>query len=134
MLSGEELLAIQEAVRSVPVADHVLDYALAITRGTRVRGGTQLAFITQYVHWGAGPRAGQALVLAGKARAALAGRDHVSIDDVKAVAHPILRHRMVLNFSASAEGLTADDLIDRLLQEVDPKAGVGAGLPGIAQG
>ena len=134
VLSGEELLAIQEAVRSVPVADHVLDYALAITRGTRVRGGTQLAFITQYVHWGAGPRAGQALVLACKARAALAGRDHVSIDDVKAVAHPILRHRMVLNFSASAEGLTADDLIDRLLQEVDPKAGVGAGLPGIAQG
>ena len=132
VLSGEDLLAIQEAVRSVPVADHVLDYALALTRGTRVRGGTQLDFISQYVNWGAGPRAGQALILAGKARAALAGRDHVSVEDLKAVAHPILRHRIVLNFSASAEGLTADDLIDRLLQEVDPTASVGAGVPGLA--
>jgi len=132
VLSGEELLLIQAAVRSVPVADHVLNYALALTRGTRVRGGTQLDFITQYVNWGAGPRAGQALILAGKARAALAGRDHVSIDDLKAVAHPILRHRIVLNFSASAEGLTADDVIDRLLKEVDPSAHVGAGVPGLA--
>ena len=132
VLSGEDLLAIQEAVRSVPVADHVIDYALAITRGTRVRGGTQLDFISQYVNWGAGPRAGQALILAGKARAALAGRDHVSVEDLKAVAHPILRHRIVLNFSASAEGLTADDLIDRLLEEVDPTASVGAGVPGLA--
>jgi len=132
VLSGEELLAIQAAVRSVPVADHVLDYALALTRGTRVRGGTQLDFINQYVNWGAGPRAGQALVLAGKARAALAGRDHVSIEDFKAVAHPILRHRIVLNFSATAEGLTADDLITRLINEVDPASGIGAGVPGLA--
>jgi MoxR-like ATPase len=131
VLGAEELLAIQEAVRSVPVADSILDYALALTRGTRVRGGTQLPFITQYVNWGAGPRASQALIIAAKARAALKGRDHVAIEDVKAVAHPVLRHRIVLNFSASAEGFTADDLIDRLLREVDPAAAVGAGLPGV---
>ena len=133
VLGAAELLEIQEAVRSVPVADSILDYALALTRGTRVRGGTQLPFITQYVNWGAGPRASQALIVAAKARAALKGRDHVAIEDVKAVAHPVLRHRIVLNFSASAEGFTADDLIDRLLREVDPAAAVGAGLPGVAK-
>ena len=131
VLGAKELLEIQDAVRSVPVADSILDYALALTRGTRVRGGTQLPFITQYVNWGAGPRASQALIVAAKARAALKGRDHVAIEDVKAVAHPVLRHRIVLNFSASAEGFTADDLIDRLLREVDPAAAVGAGLPGV---
>ena len=134
VLTGEELLAIQEAVRAVPVADHVLDHALALTRGTRVRSGTVLPFLEQYVNWGAGPRAGQALVLAAKARAALEGRGHVSTDDLRSVAKPVLRHRMVLNFSAAAEGFTADDLIDRLLDEVDPAGGVGAGLPGVAKG
>jgi MoxR-like ATPase len=71
------------------------------------------------------------LIVAAKARAALRGRDHVAIEDVKAVAHPVLRHRIVMNFSASAEGFTSDDLIDRLLKEVDPAAAVGAGLPGV---
>jgi MoxR-like ATPase len=131
VLTGSELREIQNAVRSVPVADSILDYALSLTRGTRVRGGTQLPFISQYVNWGAGPRASQALIVAAKARAALRGRDHVAIEDVKAVAHPVLRHRIVMNFSASAEGFTTDDLIDRLLKEVDPAAAVGAGLPGV---
>lgn len=131
VLTGSELKEIQNAVRSVPVADSILDYALSLTRGTRVRGGTQLPFISQYVNWGAGPRASQALIVAAKARAALRGRDHVAIEDVKAVAHPVLRHRIVMNFSASAEGFTTDDLIDRLLKEVDPAAAVGAGLPGV---
>jgi MoxR-like ATPase len=132
ILGAEELLAIQDAIRSIPVADHVYDYCLAITRGTRVRSEDPLPFLKEWVTWGAGPRAGQFLILGAKAKAALAGRSHVSIEDVQAVAHPVLRHRIVTNFSAQAEGITSDQLIDRLLKEVQAGAGVGAGLPGIA--
>jgi MoxR-like ATPase len=113
------------------VADAVLDYALAIVRGTRVRSGQPLDFINQWVTWGAGPRASQFLVLGAKAHAALAGRDHVAVEDVRAVAHPVIRHRVVTNFTAHAEGITSDDIIDRLLDEVQPGAGIGAGLPGV---
>ena len=129
-VSGEELAELQEAVREMPVADEVLDYALALTRATRVRGGEPLGFIKESVDWGAGPRASQFLVLGGKAHAAIAGRSHVSIDDVKAVAHPVLRHRIVTNFSAQAEDITSDHLIDRLLDEVDPSK-IAAGMPGV---
>jgi MoxR-like ATPase len=85
------------------------------------------------VTWGAGPRASQYLVLGAKAHAALAGRHHVAIEDVQAVAHPVLRHRIVTNFSAAAEGITSDTIIDRLLREVVPGAAVGAGVPGVPQ-
>ncbi len=129
-VSGEELAELQAAIREMPIADEILDYALALTRATRVRGGEPLGFIKESVDWGAGPRASQFLILGGKAHAAIAGRSHVSIDDIKAIAHPVLRHRIVTNFSAQAEDITSDHLIDRLLAEVDPSK-VGAGLPGV---
>jgi len=131
-MSGDELLELQHAIRQVPVADHVLDYVLALTRGTRVRSDAPLEFLREWVTWGAGPRASQFLVLGAKAHAAIAGRQHVSIEDVKAVAKPVLRHRIVTNFSAEAEGMTSDRIIERLLVEVNPAAGVGKGVPGVA--
>jgi MoxR-like ATPase len=131
VLSASELGELQAAVRSIPVADHVLDYALALTRGTRVHSSEPLAFLREWITWGAGPRASQFLVLGAKAHAAIQGRNHVAVEDVKAVAHPVLRHRIVTNFSAAAEGMTSDKIIDRLLAEVDPAAAVGAGVPGV---
>jgi len=131
VVGASELRELQEAVRSIPVADHVLDYALTLTRGTRVHSSEPQAFLKEWITWGAGPRASQYLVLGAKAHAAIQGRAHVAIEDVKAVAHPVLRHRIVTNFSASAENMTSDRIIDRLLTEVDPGAGVGAGVPGI---
>jgi len=131
VIGAEELLELQRTVRSVPVADHVYDYVLALTRGTRVRSEAPLPFLREWVTWGAGPRAGQNLVLGAKAHAALQGRNHVAIEDVKAIVHPVLRHRIVTNFSASAEGITPDIIVDRLLTEVDPGALVGAGVPGV---
>ncbi len=132
VLRTEELLELQHAIRSVPVADHVLEYALALTRGTRVRSDAPLEFLREWVTWGAGPRASQFLVLGAKAHAAIEGRNHVAIEDIKAVAKPVLRHRIVTNFSAEAEGMTSDVIIDRLLNEVNPGAEVGAGVPGVA--
>jgi len=131
VLDAEELSLMQRAVRSLPVADHVLDYALALARGTRVGSDTSLDYLKSWVTWGAGPRASQFLVLGAKAHAAIAGRHHVAIEDVRAVAHPVLRHRIVTNFSAAAEGMTSDRIIDRLLTEVVPGATVGAGIPGV---
>jgi len=131
VLGASELRELQEAVRAIPVADHVLDYALALTRGTRVHASEPQPFLKEWITWGAGPRASQFLVLGAKAHAAIQGRTHVAIEDVKAVAHPVLRHRIVTNFSAAAEGMTSDKIIDRLLSEVDPGAGVGAGVPGV---
>jgi MoxR-like ATPase len=96
-----------------------------------VRSESALPFLREWVTWGAGPRASQYLVLGAKAHAALAGRLHVSIEDVRAVLHPVMRHRIVTNFSAAAEGITSDTIVDRLLQEVSPDAGVGAGVPGV---
>ncbi len=133
VVTAAELKDMQEAVRSIPVADAVLDYVLALVRGTRVRTADPLAFVNQWVTWGAGPRASQFLVLGGKAHAALAGRSQVSVEDVRAVAHPVLRHRVVTNFTAHAESVTSDTIIDRLLDEVRFGAGVGAGLPGVKQ-
>jgi len=131
VLGGSELRQLQEGVRSIPVADHVLDYALALTRGTRVNSGEPLPSLREWITWGAGPRASQFLILGAKAHAAIQGKSHVAVEDVRAVAHPVLRHRIVTNFSASAEGMTSDKIIDRLLAEIDPSGGVGAGLPGV---
>ncbi len=133
VIKSDELLKLQHAVRAMPIADHVFDYVLALTRGTRVHSDEPLSFMKQWVTWGAGPRASQFLVLGAKAHAALEGRNHVAVEDVRAVAHPVLRHRIVTNFSAAAEGVTADHIVDRLLQEVDPGAGVGAGVPSVKE-
>jgi MoxR-like ATPase len=134
VVSAAELFEVQRAVRSIAIADHVFDYVLALTRGTRVRSEGTLPFLREWVTWGAGPRASQFLVLGAKAHAALQGRMHVSVEDVRAVVHPVLRHRIVTNFSAAAEGITSDIIIDRLLTEVAPDAGVGAGVPGVRAG
>ncbi|HED64604.1 MAG TPA: AAA family ATPase [Planctomycetes bacterium] len=132
VITAEELLELQDAVRAIPVSDHVIDYALAITRGTRVRSDEPLAFLREWVTWGAGPRASQFLIIGAKAHAAIAGRDHVAVEDVAAVAKPVLRHRIVTNFSAEAEGMTADTIIERILTEVDPAAAT-SDLAGVAR-
>ncbi len=118
ILSAEEIMQLQEVVRSVPAADHVIRYALQLTRLTRRENGNCPKFIEEFVSWGAGPRASQYLVLAGKARALLKGRHHVSIDDIRAVALPVLRHRIVTNFNAEAEGVKSDTIVRRLLEHV----------------
>src|SRR3954453_2165849 len=118
VLSGVDILALQEIVRKVPVADHVARYAIRLTRSTRRERGEVPDFIRAYVSWGAGPRASQYLVLAAKARAVLNGRYYVSTDDVRAVAGPVLRHRIITNFNAEAEGLRPDDIVKRLIKAV----------------
>ncbi|MEZ0263117.1 MAG: AAA family ATPase [Phycisphaerae bacterium] len=118
VLSGEEVIALQELVRKVPIADHVIRYALQLTRLTRVSEGNVPPFVKDFVGWGAGPRASQNLVLAGKARALLKGRYHVSTEDIRQVASPVLRHRIVTNFNAEAEGIRSDEIIRRLIDHI----------------
>jgi MoxR-like ATPase len=116
VLSGDDVLQLQEIVRKVPVADHVIRYALQFSRLTRRTEGGCPDFIKEFVGWGAGPRASQYLILAGKARALLKGRYHVSTEDIRQVALPVMRHRIVTNFNAEAEGVKSDDLVRRLLE------------------
>jgi MoxR-like ATPase len=118
VLSGEEVIALQEIVRKVPVADHVIRYALQFTRLTRKTEGGVPDFVNEYVGWGAGPRASQYLILAGKARALLKGRYHVSTEDIRQVALPVLRHRIVTNFTAEAEGIRSDTLVKKLIEHI----------------
>ncbi|HHK42856.1 MAG TPA: MoxR family ATPase, partial [Planctomycetaceae bacterium] len=119
VLSGEEILELQRTVREVPVTDHVIRYALSLVRQTRVGEPGVPDFVEEMIGWGAGPRAVQFLILGGKARALLQGRSHVSTDDIQALAKPVLRHRLVVNFAAESEGVTADDVVEKLL-EVTP--------------
>jgi MoxR-like ATPase len=114
-LSAEEIMALQQIVRRVPVADHVSRYALKLTRLTRREHGDVPDFIKDYVSWGAGPRASQYLVLGAKARAVLYGRYFVNCEDIRAVAYPVLRHRLMTNFNAEAEGLKPDHIIRKLI-------------------
>jgi len=115
-LGAEEVLALQRTVRRIPCADNVIRYAMRLTRSTRVDKGEVPPFIAEYVAWGAGPRATQGLVLAAKARAILHGRYYVSTDDIRAVAHPVLRHRVLTNFNAEAAGISSDRIVDQLLE------------------
>jgi MoxR-like ATPase len=117
-LSAEEILELTRIVRRVPVADHVLRYALRFTRLTRRDKGKVPDFIQDYVSWGAGPRASQYLVLGAKARAVLHGRYCVAPEDIRAVAFPVLRHRIMTNFNAEAEGIKPDDIVRRLIETI----------------
>jgi MoxR-like ATPase len=119
VLSGPDILKLQEIVRRVPIADEVIRYVLRLTRATRVSKPEAPQFIKDLLAWGAGPRASQYLILGGKARALLHGRHYVAAEDIRAVAHPVLRHRILTNFSAEAEGVTSDKIIDRLLAEIE---------------
>ena len=116
VLSGEDILALQDIVRRVPAAEHVIRYAMKLVRQTRLNSSEAPDFIKELCSWGAGPRACQYLILGGKARAVLNGRYYVSCEDVRAVAHPVLRHRIITNFNAEAEGTTTDDIVDRLIE------------------
>jgi MoxR-like ATPase len=118
VLSGQRILELQKIVRRVPVADHVVRYAMKLVRLTRPNKNDVPQFVRDYVSWGAGPRASQYLVLGAKARAVLHGRFHAGMDDVRAVALPVLRHRIVTNFNAEAEGVKSDELIRRLIDTV----------------
>ncbi len=119
VLSGEEILELQRLVREVPVTDHVIRYALSLIRQTRVGEPGTPEFVQDQITWGAGPRAVQFLILGGKARALLHGRTHVSTEDIQALVKPVLRHRLVVSFAAESDGVTADDIVDRLV-EVTP--------------
>jgi len=118
VLDGAEILAIQGCVRQVLVAEEVVRYAVRLADSTRPGRGAKLDFIDKWVKWGAGLRASHALVIGAKARALLHGRVHVSVKDIQALAKPILRHRVLPNFYAEAEGITPDRIVDQLLSAV----------------
>ena len=121
VLSGDDILKLQEIVRRVPAADHVFEYARDIARASRP-GPESPAFVRELVQWGAGPRATINMMMAAKARAILHGRYHATTEDVRALAVSILRHRIVPTFNADASGITTDQIIHRLLDEVKPAA------------
>jgi MoxR-like ATPase len=124
-VSGEDLIKFKELVRKVPVAEPVLRHALDIVRATRPREKDSPDFINKWVAFGASVRAAQYLVLGGKARALTSGRYHVSFEDIRALAHPVLRHRIITNFHAQSEGVTTDQITDRLLEVVPlPRSGM----------
>ncbi|CAN5877527.1 MoxR family ATPase [soil metagenome] len=118
VLSAEQILALQHLVRRVPVPEHVFRYARDLVRASRPNEPEATAFVRQNVSWGAGPRAGQSLILSAKARALLQGRFAAGIADIRAVARPVLRHRIVTTFHAEAEGIDTDRVIDQLLKDV----------------
>jgi MoxR-like ATPase len=118
--SADDLLRVRRLVRDVPAADNVIDYATRLVRATRPGDAGVAPSVTRWVRWGAGPRAGQALVLSAKARAVVHGRPAVSLDDIRAVAPPVLRHRVLVNFQAVAEGIRSERIVEDVL----------AGVPG----
>lgn len=121
VLSDEAISQLQKMVRRVPAAPHVIHYALRLVRATRVLEAECPEFIREAVSWGAGPRGVQYLLLGGKARAMLHGRFYVSTEDIKAVAHPVLRHRVITNFNAESAGITSDKVISQLLDEISDR-------------
>ena len=118
VVDAKTIIEFQRLVRRIPVADHVFEYAATLVRATRPDEPDSPDFVQKLMSWGAGPRASLNLILAGKARAALCGRSHVSTDDVKAVCLPILRHRVIPSFAARSKGMTSDSLIEKLLEEI----------------
>ncbi len=134
VLSGQDIIRLQGIIRRVPVADHIIEYAMRLVRATRVLEGDTPEIVRDYVSWGAGPRACQYLILGGKVRAVLHGRFHVSTEDIQAVAKPVLRHRIVTTFTADAEGYDADKIIDKLVEIVPAKDSAIASNPKTAKG
>jgi MoxR-like ATPase len=120
VIHGGKILQMQDLVRRVPASSHVIEYAVRLLRSSRPREPEGLPFVKEWVEWGAGPRASQHLILAAKARAVMRGAYVASVEDVKAVIQSILRHRIIVNFKAQAEGIHSLDIIDRLLEEVKP--------------
>ena len=118
ILDKNRILQLQELVRKVPVADYVINYAVKLVKATRPTDESAPGFIKDWMSWGAGPRASQFLILGGKARALINGRFAVTTEDVRSLAHPVLKHRIILNYRAEAEGITASNIIDRLLDEI----------------
>jgi len=123
VLSGEQILELQRLVRRVPVTDHVIQYTLALVRQTRVSEPGTPRFIQDWLSWGAGPRAVQYLILGGKARALLYGRAHVQCEDIQSLAYPVLRHRLLTNFTAASEGITTDTVVEKLVRETPSREG-----------
>ena len=122
VLSKQQVIQLQQVVRKIPVSEHVIKYVIRLVRATRPGNEKAPDFIKEYVHIGAGPRAGQFLILAAKAQAVLGGRIHVSCNDIKIAAIPVLKHRIYTNFAADSEGLTSIDLIKKLLAAVEEPA------------
>jgi MoxR-like ATPase len=118
LFTGEDVIAFHDIVRRVPIAEDVMRYAVRIASATRPREKGALDFIQSWVNWGAGTRASQYLVLGAKARALLAGRSHATFDDIRALANPVLRHRILLNYRAEAEGITMEKLISDVIEKV----------------
>jgi MoxR-like ATPase len=140
VLDGATIIQLQEIIRRVPAADHVIQYAMKLVRATRVNealtgagNGDVPQVVRDYVSWGAGPRACQYLILGAKVRAVLQGRFHAATEDIQAVAKPVLRHRIVTNFNADAEGMTADRIVEKLLELIPAHASSIASNPATAK-
>jgi MoxR-like ATPase len=116
VFSAEEILRFQDLTRRVPVPDHVFDYAVRLVSATRIRTPAAIEFTRRYLSWGAGPRAAQYLIMGAKALCMLAGRFSATTADIDQIAHAVLRHRIVLNFAAQAEGITPDTIIDEIIK------------------
>lgn len=121
IFSGEDLMKCHEVVRRVPIAEEVVRYAVRIAANSRPGQDHSSDFINEWINWGAGTRAGQSLVLGGKTRALLDGRTHVDFEDIRAVAGPVLRHRILTNYRAEAEGITIDNVIEKLIEMTSEK-------------
>jgi MoxR-like ATPase len=126
VLSAQEVVDLQSLVRRIPISDTLVDYTMSIVRATRKEDGEAPDFVKKWALWGVGPRGGQSLILAAKARAALYGRPEVSAEDLKAMAPAVLRHRVVLSYNAEADGQTPDSLISRLVETLPVHAGAAA--------
>ncbi len=118
VMGAEEIIGLQRLARRVPVSDHVVGYAVRLARATRPNENNSLPYIKNWVNWGAGPRASQYMILGAKTRAILDGRYTPSVDDVRAAARPVLRHRIVTSFNAEADGVGALDIIEKLLDDI----------------
>ena len=122
VVDAAQLVALQQLVRRVPVADHCIRYAVELVRASRPTNSQAPDYVREMVNWGAGPRASQYLILAAKARAILAGRHSVAVEDIRAVALPVMRHRIVVNFHAEAQNINAQGLVERLLADIEPES------------